>query len=1552
MRFGKTLQESIYPPWKDKYIDYAKLKSMLREDKPEDDDEPWTEEDESRFCDEIFNVQLEKVAQFQEEQVERLRQRVDAAFDQLRELPGTEQGTSPKSNITTQRLKELESELDDITNEVKELRKYSNLNYTGFLKIVKKHDRKRGNRYKIRPMMQVSLSKRPFNSEQGYSPLLNKLSLMYFAIRQHLEATGEQAPNPIDVLGTHTETTAVNGERYTAHKFWVHPDNLLEVKTYIMRQLPALVYSERSARELEGNEDPTITSLYFDNSRFELYNKKVESEAEASSVRLRWYGQLSAKPDIFMEQKTVHENGSSEERRFVIKEKYIKPFLDGEYKMEKSVQKMERQGQSAEEVDEFRSTADAIQEFVRSNKLEPVVRANYVRTAFQNPGDDRVRISIDTNIAFIREDTLDRDRPCRDPNEWHRTDIDDSNMTYPFKNINQSEVSRFPYAVLEIKLKEDATRKRASWIEDLMSSHLVHPSPRFSKFVHGVASLFEDYVNRLPFWLADLDIDIRKDPQVAFEEEEQRRASRAENEQVVGSFLGTRLGSMSYKPSKSSPVGRSYLAERVAAENAGGSAATPAGPRPTPGPENGETAGSGAAEEQRRDYGTLSSIFPGFSLSKYSKAKRARERMEATPLPDGVVEPTEWIKNSGPLQIEPKVWLANERTFLKWQHICVLLGGLAVSLYTAGAATAGESKLVELMGIGFILIAIFAGAWGYYMLHVRRNMIRQRSGKDFDNMVGPMVISAALMLALILNFVFAVRKTSTSLSQRRGGGFFSLFRARSTASKAGKLLKLGDRRRRRSSRRRDSGAPPQGDERDHPSDRRRSSRRDPSGGKENNESSFKGKEGGDRYDSGPLTEWPPEGVSIDGELKLGPAMQLICKGVPAFKGHKRPIPHASDNYYALFATAAGNRGDETDAADRHDAMIQLMSLTLANPGGGSGSHQNAATYPWETLEQPSMAFCFGRRPGTITLNHWVSMASVIPPAIALRDPGVAPREIDLEGIFERLKQLERGLEDDDEERMYRNLYKRLLRDPDRGRNPHKTLDKQIMDLIMVLSRAEWIDFTIPRNQVVTKFIFDTGDTNSKTYLKFFHQLLLSVELDMRINSRHHVAEAKEKLLSQIPPTLQWDLALARRWRENVRVEEFGKTPDQTHLRFKLKRRQVNMMRRFAKIMKWPNLSATLDNIRQGDTDNTLDLVSSDTMAFFSGLVLPGGTFPFLIMNTLIDMDPDRATDDLALLTHIHPHCGFQYRNSYTYWTATSIVGKVLAPTCRSLAGWVGPARPTVDLGRSQIARIRSRTPPALMTETEKRLTPEDVRSMSERSDPLGPPAEVFPVKEYALVTADMEEDSGYHLADIVRIELLNLKPCADRATEPGPRWFDAVLQFAIDGVSWPLRLAFDVSFINAWPCSDGPHPLFFDYAHARVKADELVNVRNWNGVYGGHPHDRNARSLSPKVPTPGIGGSSSASSGSGGGGADKKAAAAVGSDDASERDEEKVLVVEAFGVPDNEVLARAWCSHWGLSAVVADIGKTCMACAIREAYAATLTVVILVDDGQEAERDD
>ena len=211
MRFGETLRNSVYPPWKGEYIDYANLKSMLRESNGEDD-QPWTEDDENKFCDEIFNVQLGKVADFQASTFKVLEDRTNKAGVKLRDL-APEEGKKP-GDITTGRFKEIEEELDSIINATKELKKYSSINYTGFLKIVKKHDRKRGNNYKIRPMMQIALSKRPFNSEQGYAPLLNNLSMMYFVVHQQLD----EGADPAGAASTNAQSETQNGERYTAYK--------------------------------------------------------------------------------------------------------------------------------------------------------------------------------------------------------------------------------------------------------------------------------------------------------------------------------------------------------------------------------------------------------------------------------------------------------------------------------------------------------------------------------------------------------------------------------------------------------------------------------------------------------------------------------------------------------------------------------------------------------------------------------------------------------------------------------------------------------------------------------------------------------------------------------------------------------------------------------------------------------------------------------------------------------------------------------------------------------------------------------------------------------------------------------------------------------------------------------------------------------------------------------------------------------------------------------------------------------------------------------------
>lgn len=765
MRFGLTLQRSVYPPWKDHYIDYKKLKSLLRENESQrhDDDfaSSWTENDEESFVQELINVQLDKVNAFQVQTYARLRERTSAVEAKLEPLT-IKRTESPLPEEQRKRVAEdALKELDSISNEVNLLEKYCRINFTGFLKAAKKHDRKRGTFYKVRPLLQVRLAELPFDSED-YSPFLYRLSTMYAFARQTL---GElpPAPSPSDgpAVPTVQDKPVKETHTYSSYKFWVHEDNLLEVKTLILRRLPVLVYSpDVSSRDVDMPlTDPSFTSLYFDSPRFKLYNQRVNRGA-GSTLRLWWRGLLADDPQIFLEHiKTGEDDRISGEVRLPIKEKYIKSFIAGDYSLEKQVGNMNITDSTRAEA--LQKDIAELQKIIKEDKLQPVLRATYNRTAFQIPGDDRIRVSLDTDVATIREDALDLDRPCRDPDDWHRKDIDDREMTYPFPEIRPGEISRFPHALLEIRVRDDARKGSKEWLADLMRSHLVKESPRFSKFVHGVAELFEDYVNSFPFWLSTLDTDIRRDPE---DTQDERERKRNEDHFAAGSFIGSLKDSHRIPgPDHSAfedtahrrpPRGSITLgvtdAERL--RTASGSIPLHIN-QPDEVPQRSGSQRNGSNESRLDDTPQFKTGIRTY-LSRLQPRRRQRE--EPVRLPPGVEAPGTWIKDSGPLRVEAKVWLANQRTFLKWQHISVLLATLSIGLYNA--AKSRDDSTASILATVYIGFAVFAGVWGYGVYIWRSGLIRKRSGKDFDNVTGPLVVCLGLAIALVVNFWLKVGK--------------------------------------------------------------------------------------------------------------------------------------------------------------------------------------------------------------------------------------------------------------------------------------------------------------------------------------------------------------------------------------------------------------------------------------------------------------------------------------------------------------------------------------------------------------------------------------------------------------------------------------------------------------------------------------------------------------------------------------------------------------------------------------------------------------------------
>ena len=346
---------------------------------------------------------------------------------------------------------------------------------------------------------------------------------------------------------------------------------------------------------------------------------------------------------------------------------------------------------------------------------------------------------MDNDIALIREDALDEDRPCRDPNDWHRRDIDDPGEEYPFPHVRKGEISRFPYAILEIKTsqrKQVTNNNNVSpssdpqWVQDLMKSHLVKETPRFSKYAHGVSVLFESYVNLLPFWLSEMDEDIRKDPKQLYDEQEEKRKY---GKRVIWEPRQSISESSDIKSSATSK-GKLPVVEQIP---------------PVPEITVSEAPEGDSGKSVRSVRGLLALMKPSSITGSTPHRHHSPSR-----LPPGVRRPTSYLKNAGPVKVETKVWLANERTFIKWMHVSTLMATLSLALYNAASMV--DNPLASNLGTVYVLIAVVAAIWAYYIYIRRANEIKSRSPKHMDDRIGPVVVGIALIFALSANFLFKV----------------------------------------------------------------------------------------------------------------------------------------------------------------------------------------------------------------------------------------------------------------------------------------------------------------------------------------------------------------------------------------------------------------------------------------------------------------------------------------------------------------------------------------------------------------------------------------------------------------------------------------------------------------------------------------------------------------------------------------------------------------------------------------------------------------------------
>eukprot|EP01038_Epipyxis_sp_PR26KG_P008677 gene8677-11725_t len=685
MKFGEYLNSEKVLEWQHSYLDYDKLKSMIKdlEDKhlfspPQDGGKttslsvPRPTNAAAMPYDQVGNGSSETTHEqfysFLEQEMRKIEQFTKRQVDQIRNVLAQVENQIMKksSNLTSvgaMSNEVLHQMVEKAGEDFLRLEKYVNLNFTGFHKILKKHDRRLPN-----PCRAFYTSRLHDQSwvRGDFSDVIVSMSRAYAALRGDEAVEGKDSEKQNFVRST--------------RKYWVHTENITPVKHLILQHLPVLLQTTMAGE----CDSQLVNSVYIDNHAMELYHGRLEKSPGAIALRFRWYG--TGEPGtVFVERKTHRDSWAGElsvKERFTIKENQVMQLLKGKFDISEEIARLRAKAKSEDEVKEWTELATEICQQINSKQLLPTMRTQYMRTAFQIPHDATVRISLDTNLCMI----LDRTKDTQNGESWHR----DFHVPIPL-----NEITRFPHAVLEIKLQLEDESKTPYWVTELIESGKLLEVHKFSKFIHGCAVLMPEDLRAVPYWIDDASL------------------TDSINNSGGGKLLEQSVGANEHyqhllphdKTGKEKPVTIHHR--------------TPA---------------------------------------NHDVEEGTSHTYSYTPITEDCTD--QWCEWASAMQsdhittqkVEPKLFFANERTFIKWLHMAVLLSSISVGVlaFSKNDSRAQDFAMSLLpLSLLFIGYALWTFLW-------RSDKIRTRDVNRWDDPFGPVLLTVLLILALVIQFVIKV----------------------------------------------------------------------------------------------------------------------------------------------------------------------------------------------------------------------------------------------------------------------------------------------------------------------------------------------------------------------------------------------------------------------------------------------------------------------------------------------------------------------------------------------------------------------------------------------------------------------------------------------------------------------------------------------------------------------------------------------------------------------------------------------------------------------------
>lgn len=697
-----------------------------------------------------FDSEVKRLSRFVASSVESIWMRIDQTHG---ELP-TDARDPKAQKISLYRVQDIEKAIDGLGEEILSLRDFAVKNGEAFRRISDKFVsllREAG----VRP----SLSNLDSSEFDAKVEEVSRVSETFLVLLSDLYARARRVKNNKEG-GDAVWVPPESFQRKTT-KYWVKTEDLLRVKFEIIKHLPLLIFGRKqggggdkaalSFGEQEQQEQlrdsQKISSVYFDTPDLRVYHNRLLRHDFASLVRIRWYGERDQSPGfpLFVERKVHREfwtGNKSVKERCGVEQRCIQGVLErGE--IPAGMSRTEKNGE----------LLASIQAFLRGEKGErkqvPMVRTQYMRSAFQEATSNAVRISIDTDLKMIRE----KNAPKK-PGDWCR------DMT---SSLGPRDVVNFPYTVLEVKLQDEP----AEWVNRLTEGGMLVVVPKFSKFQNGMALLYPNKLRNSPWWF----LPDGKGGMTPASFEEMADTSDPYLERANPGMFDDENGNPQQRAPAGHPAqeGKHNPKKSVSLEVE----------------DLGSVEDGGKLERKKSLSKMVKSLFVsnGDGPNEYhimclpmpqSLSRRSTGTKKAEEGDPAAVEMTPRAAAIVRTRIEPKTFFANERTFLSWLQVSVIVIFMAFSLMdgsTVGGLLGGKGKkdpgdehrLHASQISGALLAPIGIAFMGYalYMHKMRTMQILRRETVRFDDQRGPVLMVCGLAFACVVAYAISLSSIIT-----------------------------------------------------------------------------------------------------------------------------------------------------------------------------------------------------------------------------------------------------------------------------------------------------------------------------------------------------------------------------------------------------------------------------------------------------------------------------------------------------------------------------------------------------------------------------------------------------------------------------------------------------------------------------------------------------------------------------------------------------------------------------------------------------------------------